>query len=53
MPREKYPIRIITLPSMTVAAIHVVGQDENGNHAEHTGGASLGAWGAFKDAEWV
>ena len=41
MPNEKYPVRSITLPSMTVAAIHVVGQDENGNHAEHTGGALM------------
>ena len=41
MPNEKYPVRIITLPSMTVAAIHVVGQDENGNHAEHTGGVLM------------
>lgn len=41
MSNEKYPVRIITLPSMTVAAIHVVGQDENGNHAEHTGGVLM------------
>lgn len=28
-------VRIIYLPPMTVASIHVVGQDERGNHAEY------------------
>ena len=29
-------VRIIYLPPMTVAAIHIIGQDTNGEHAEHT-----------------
>jgi len=31
-------VRIVYLPPMTVAAIHIVGQDANGNHAEDTAG---------------
>ena len=29
-------VRIVYLPPMTVASIHIVGQDANGEHAEHT-----------------
>lgn len=29
-------VRIVYLPPMTVAAVHIIGQDENGNHAEYT-----------------
>lgn len=34
-------VRIIYLPSMTVASILSVGQDENGNHAEYTSSVIL------------
>ena len=34
-------VRIIYLPPMTVASIHVIGQDERGNHAEYTSAALL------------
>jgi len=29
-------VRIVYLPPMTVASVHIVGQDAEGNHAEHT-----------------
>ena len=34
-------VRIIYLPPMTVAAIHIVGQDANGEHAEYTSAVIL------------
>ena len=34
-------VRIIYLPPMTVASIHIVGQDANGEHAEYTSAAIL------------
>lgn len=34
-------VRIIYVPPMTVASIHVIGQDENGNHAEYTSAVIL------------
>jgi DNA gyrase inhibitor GyrI len=34
-------VRIIYLPPMTVAAIHIIGQDANGEHAEYTSAAIL------------
>ena len=29
-------VRIVYLPPMTLATIHIIGQDANGEHAEHT-----------------
>lgn len=34
-------VRIIRLPSMTIASIFVQGQDKNGNHAEYTTGKMI------------
>jgi DNA-binding transcriptional MerR regulator len=34
-------VRIVYLPPMTVASIHIIGQDENGNHAEYTSAGIL------------
>lgn len=34
-------VRIIYLPPMTVASIHIIGQDENSNHAEYTSAVIL------------
>jgi hypothetical protein len=34
-------VRIVYMPSMTVASVHVIGQDENGGHAEDTSAAIM------------
>ena len=46
-------VRIVYLPSMTVAAIHIVGQDANGEHAEYTSAAILDAFNKSTNLQTV